>query len=107
MTDVDNDVVGQYLYSVIKFIKSLFYTALEIPADLPSSDVIDRWVGEPVKCAILNTNVFLTNKKGFPVLSKAHQSLVMKLFKVSPWSVDHTSLLSSVGLLKTAVVTVM
>ncbi|PIK35137.1 hypothetical protein BSL78_28040 [Apostichopus japonicus] len=56
--------------------------ALEIPADLPSSDVIDRWVGEPVKCAILNTNVFLTNKKGFPVLSKAHQSLVMKLFKL-------------------------
>lgn len=56
--------------------------ALEIPADLPSSDVIDRWLGEPVKCAILNTNVFLTNKKGFPVLSKAHQSLVMKLFKL-------------------------
>eukprot|EP00057_Strongylocentrotus_purpuratus_P006265 XP_011660739.1 PREDICTED: protein arginine N-methyltransferase 5-like [Strongylocentrotus purpuratus] len=56
--------------------------ALEATLDLPSQDVIDRWMGEPVKCAIFSTSLFLTNKKGFPVLSKAHQSLVVQLFRL-------------------------
>ncbi|XP_072024146.1 protein arginine N-methyltransferase 5-like [Amphiura filiformis] len=56
--------------------------ALEVPVDLPSAAVIQRWVGEPVKCAIFSTNIFLTNKKGYPVLSKAHQLLVIQLFKL-------------------------
>ncbi|XP_063951475.1 protein arginine N-methyltransferase 5-like [Lytechinus pictus] len=56
--------------------------ALEATADLPSQEIIDRWMGEPVKCAIFSTSLFLTNKKGFPVLSKAHQSLVMQLFRL-------------------------
>lgn len=39
---------------------------------------IDRWLGEPVRCLILPTTLFLTNKKGYPVLSKAHQALVKR-----------------------------
>jgi hypothetical protein len=43
----------------------------EITADLPSREVLRRWLGEPVKAIILPTSIFLTNRKGFPVLSKA------------------------------------
>ncbi|KAM4637181.1 protein arginine N-methyltransferase 5-like isoform 2-T2 [Amazona ochrocephala] len=56
--------------------------ALEVGADLPSSAAIDRWLGEPVKAALLPTAVFLTNKKGFPVLSRAHQRLLCRLLKL-------------------------
>ncbi|XP_072169677.1 protein arginine N-methyltransferase 5-like [Diadema setosum] len=57
--------------------------ALEVSPDLPSQAILDRWLGEPIKCAIFSTSLFLTNKKGFPVLSKAHQSLVMQLFRLN------------------------
>ncbi|KAL6261469.1 hypothetical protein P5V15_006559 [Pogonomyrmex californicus] len=52
--------------------------ALIVSHDLPEEDEIDRWLGEPVRCLILPTTLFLTNKKGYPVLSKAHQALVKK-----------------------------
>lgn len=50
--------------------------ALEITADLPSDEAIGRWLGEPVKCIILPSSLFITNKKGFPVLFRAHQTVV-------------------------------
>ena len=53
---------------------------LEVSADLPEAEQIDRWLGEPVKCTMLPTDIWLTNKKGFPVLSQAHQALVRRLF---------------------------
>ncbi|XP_026884535.1 protein arginine N-methyltransferase 5 [Electrophorus electricus] len=56
--------------------------AIEIGADMPSDAVIDKWLGEPIKAAILPTSIFLTNKKGFPVLSKAHQRIIFRLFKL-------------------------
>lgn len=56
--------------------------AIEIGPDMPSDAVIDKWLGEPIKAAILPTSIFLTNKKGFPVLSKAHQRIIFSLFKV-------------------------
>ncbi|KAM5194466.1 protein arginine N-methyltransferase 5 [Mantella aurantiaca] len=56
--------------------------AIEVGADLPSNGIIDRWLGEPIKAAVLPTNIFLTNKKGFPVLSKVHQRLIFRLFKL-------------------------
>ncbi|XP_069940750.1 protein arginine N-methyltransferase 5 isoform X1 [Cherax quadricarinatus] len=56
--------------------------ALEISADLPEQSVIDRWLGEPVRSAILPTSIWLTNKKGFPVLSRAHQLLIKGLFRL-------------------------
>lgn len=59
-----------------------FLEAVEIGADMPSDEVVDKWLGEPIKAAILPTSIFLTNKKGFPVLSKAHQRIIFRLFKV-------------------------
>ncbi|XP_069489949.1 protein arginine N-methyltransferase 5 [Ambystoma mexicanum] len=56
--------------------------AIEVGADLPSNHIIDRWLGEPIKAAILPTSIFLTNKKGFPVLAKSHQRLIFRLLKL-------------------------
>lgn len=56
--------------------------ALEISADLPSDEEIERWMGEPLRCVIIPTSVFLTNKKGYPVLPRAHQTLVKKMYKL-------------------------
>uniref|UniRef100_UPI00398E339B protein arginine N-methyltransferase 5 n=1 Tax=Pristiophorus japonicus TaxID=55135 RepID=UPI00398E339B len=56
--------------------------ALDVGPDLPSDTILDRWLGEPIKAAILPTSIFLTNKKGFPVLSKMHQNLIYRLFKL-------------------------
>lgn len=37
---------------------------LEISANLPSQEIIKRWLGEPIKAIILPTAIFHTNKKG-------------------------------------------
>ncbi|CAM9973609.1 unnamed protein product [Phaeothamnion confervicola] len=50
--------------------------ALELTADLPGPREVDRWTGEPVRVLIVPTSVFITNRKGFPTLSKAHQAVV-------------------------------
>uniref|UniRef100_A0A0B7AFA1 Protein arginine N-methyltransferase n=1 Tax=Arion vulgaris TaxID=1028688 RepID=A0A0B7AFA1_9EUPU len=56
--------------------------ALELTENLPPSPVIDRWLGEPVKAVMVSTSLFLTNKKGYPVLSKPHQTIIRRLFKL-------------------------
>lgn len=55
---------------------NLMGVVLLIPADLPPQPLIDRWLGEPVRSLLLPTSLFTTNKKGYPVLSRAHQELV-------------------------------
>ncbi|XP_005101573.1 protein arginine N-methyltransferase 5 [Aplysia californica] len=56
--------------------------ALELTADLPDREVVERWMSEPVKAILVSTSLFLTNKKGYPVLSKLHQSVIKDLFKL-------------------------
>ena len=53
---------------------------LTLTADLPSSAELSRWMGEPVKGCVIPTSVFLTNDKGFPVLSRSHQNFILQLF---------------------------
>lgn len=55
--------------------------ALEITSDLPTQ--LERWPGEPVRIIYLSTSVFLTNKKGFPVLSRPHQQIVGRLLRLN------------------------
>ena len=55
--------------------------ALELTADLPDETTLDRWLGEPIRCLVIPTHLFQTNKKGFPVLSKAHQSVINKFIR--------------------------
>ncbi|XP_054721089.1 protein arginine N-methyltransferase 5-like isoform X2 [Uloborus diversus] len=56
--------------------------ALELSEDLPNYMEIQRWLGEPIKCVFVKTTLFSTNKKGFPVLSRAHQAVLKKMFKL-------------------------
>ena len=55
---------------------------LELSTNLPEEEVLDRWLAEPIKCVMVSTNLFLTNKRGYPVLSKPHQNFLKKLFRV-------------------------
>lgn len=68
-------------HSVANFEKKIGL-CLELSADLPDEEKVERWLGEPVRCAVLPTTIWLTNKKGFPVLSHRHQSLVRRLHKL-------------------------
>ena len=54
----------------------IFFIALVIESDLPSKDVINQWYSEGVQIFFLDKSIFLTNKKGFPVLSRAHQKFL-------------------------------
>eukprot|EP00930_Biecheleria_cincta_P085540 TRINITY_DN74923_c0_g1_i1.p1 TRINITY_DN74923_c0_g1~~TRINITY_DN74923_c0_g1_i1.p1 ORF type:complete len:613 (-),score=106.14 TRINITY_DN74923_c0_g1_i1:28-1866(-) len=56
--------------------------SLELTADLPSTDMeLQRWLAEPVRSVIIPADIFLTNKQGFPVLSKRHKTFLMQLFR--------------------------
>nr|CAG4646084.1 EOG090X028A [Macrothrix elegans] len=55
--------------------------ALELTADLPDLETVERWVGEPIKCLVIPTHLFMTNKKGFPVLSKPHQTVIRQFLR--------------------------
>lgn len=56
--------------------------ALEIGPELPSDEELDRWLGEPVAALIIQSKIFMTNKKGYPVLSKPHQEFIKKMFNI-------------------------
>lgn len=51
---------------------------LEVTANLPTASELERWLGEPIRGILLPTSIFLTNKKGYPVLSQAHQIFLRK-----------------------------
>ncbi|KNC84982.1 hypothetical protein SARC_02803 [Sphaeroforma arctica JP610] len=52
---------------------------LELTEDLPcTGDALDRWMGEPVKAVALDTKLFMTDKEGNPVLSKAHENVLRR-----------------------------
>lgn len=57
--------------------------ALDVLCSLPSANSLARWFGEPVRAAIMNSNTFLTNARGFPCLSKRHQNLLTGFFNHS------------------------
>ncbi|UZJ53777.1 hypothetical protein CBS101457_003097 [Exobasidium rhododendri] len=56
--------------------------ALDLSAPLPSSHALYRWISEPVSHIWLPSRAFLSNAKGYPVLSKACQSLLRSLISV-------------------------
>ncbi|XAR57652.1 Histone-arginine N-methyltransferase [Bertholletia excelsa] len=57
--------------------------ALDILCSLPSANSIGRWFGESVRVAIIHTDSFLTNARGYPCLSKRHQKLMTGFFNHS------------------------
>jgi len=54
---------------------------LDLGPSLPSDAECRRWLGEPVKAVVLSTSSFLSNKRGFPVLPRRHQELLLLLLK--------------------------
>ncbi|XP_052211618.1 protein arginine N-methyltransferase 1.5 isoform X2 [Diospyros lotus] len=56
---------------------------LDVLCSLPSANSLGRWFGEPVRAAIIHTNSFLTNTRGYPCLSKRHQKLMTRFFNHS------------------------
>ncbi|KAK1289111.1 Protein arginine N-methyltransferase 5 [Acorus calamus] len=57
--------------------------ALDILSSLPSVNSLGRWFGEPVRAAIIHTDSFLTNARGYPCLSRRHQNLMIGFFNHS------------------------
>ncbi|KAI5656709.1 hypothetical protein M9H77_25502 [Catharanthus roseus] len=57
--------------------------ALDVLCSLPSPNSLGRWFGEPVRTAIVHSNSFLTNARGYPCLSKRHQKLMAGFFNHS------------------------
>ncbi|KAF2077146.1 hypothetical protein CYY_001531 [Polysphondylium violaceum] len=57
------------------------FPVLELTTNLPSEEQLLQWLGEPIKCIIIPTSIFLTNAAGFPTLSRAHQKFLKKVFK--------------------------
>ncbi|XP_004501256.1 protein arginine N-methyltransferase 1.5-like [Cicer arietinum] len=57
--------------------------ALDILSTMPSANSLGRWFGESVRAAIINTDSFLTNGRGYPCLSKRHQIFINRCFNHS------------------------
>lgn len=58
-------------------------------SSLPSAAALDRWQGEPVRAVLLSRQAFLSNKRGFPCLSKRHQQFLARCFRHNiqvPWT---------------------
>lgn len=55
-----------------------FQLALELTADLPTPDVLLRWMGETVELLIIPTSLFITNRNNYPVLPFAHKNAALK-----------------------------
>ncbi|CAG9761607.1 unnamed protein product [Ceutorhynchus assimilis] len=53
---------------------------LEMPSikNCPTSEELDRWIGEPVKALFLRTSQFLKNQFGKPVLPKSYQNIIQR-----------------------------
>jgi len=53
---------------------------LQLPASPPPPGALARWIGEPLRAAVLPVAAFTPNKRGCPVLGKAHQEALATLF---------------------------
>lgn len=59
-----------------------FKVALELSADLSSSEELLRWLGEPIELIIIPSEIFILNSSNYPVLSKAHKAVVLEFLKM-------------------------
>ncbi|KAL2864662.1 protein arginine N-methyltransferase [Aspergillus lucknowensis] len=66
---------------------SRLFVALSLPKHLPPICVQSRWHSEPVHLFTITPTTFIQNQKGYPVLSKAHQSLISRFMRLRtvPW----------------------
>ena len=78
----ENDFVDTWdwwnRFRLISNSNSKINLCLCIGESIPTENQILRWVGEPIKTVSVPTSMFLTNKKGYPVLSRQHQALIRR-----------------------------
>ena len=55
--------------------------ALAVGGKLPPDSVVQRWLGEPIRAALLPTSIFVANAGGYPTLSTRHQELIRRLLE--------------------------
>jgi len=55
---------------------------LDITEDVPSEAELSKWMAEPLRAVILPVSIFMTNRKGYPVLSQSHQQLLRRVLRV-------------------------
>lgn len=56
----------------------------ELPPEEQTEEQVRRWQGEPTKCLLLHTRVFVRNKSGFPVLPRPWQRLLSLFLRAGP-----------------------
>lgn len=59
--------------------------ALELTSELPPRNLLERWTTEPIKVVVLSTSSYVTNKVGYPVLSRKHQDFIRLMFTMRPF----------------------
>ena len=61
--------------------------ALRLGDDVPIEYQADyeRWKGEPVRAIIIPKKLFRQNGKGYPVLLKHHQNIILSLAHLEPY----------------------
>jgi len=48
---------------------------------LPDEEEQKRWLGEPVRTLLIPTNIFLTNKRSFPILNKVYKYFIQSMIR--------------------------
>ncbi|KAF3936344.1 hypothetical protein ABW19_dt0210169 [Dactylella cylindrospora] len=59
--------------------------ALQINYSIPNSHATNRWFAEPIRYLILESQAYVLNSKGYPVLTKPHQAMVQKFARKNPF----------------------
>lgn len=62
---------------------SRYHLALELTTDLPSPDVILRWMGESIETLIIPIDLFILNRNNYPVLPYAHRIVTQKFLAMT------------------------
>lgn len=66
--------------------------ALELSGDIPYTEEIKRWLGEPVQCLIIPSSIFIVNNANYPVLPKLIQELIGAFVKLDVFFVVKANL---------------
>jgi len=54
---------------------------LDVGEDLPDNKIINRWMAEDIKAAVIRTKLFTSSNKDLPILSGKHDTFVKSLFR--------------------------
>lgn len=76
-TDIEDTWTWWNTFRLHADFDSKLYVCLELSADVPSPQHLQRWLGEPVAMLVIPASLFIRNAQNYPVLSKGHQAVVV------------------------------